>query len=226
MSNNGNGKNGWRTQPMYSFSEVAHLSGVSVSTVRNWLRGYTTQQGRVEPLFQQYDTEEKYCSFLQLVEIVVAAKFRKAEHTAFHTIRYAYDNARKIYKLEYPFASLELKAIGGHIVHIIHIPNIGLRALDQPEQYTIPNLVQEAIAQLEYEGELAKKWWPVGKEVPIVVDPLISAGLPIVEGRGVTVGAIRKRFLANQKIAFIAKDFGLKRDVIEQVIRYAELVAV
>ena len=30
--------NGWRTQPMYTFSEVAQLSNVSVGTVRNWLK--------------------------------------------------------------------------------------------------------------------------------------------------------------------------------------------
>lgn len=225
MSNNGNGKNGWRTQPMYSFSEVAHLSNVSVSTVRNWLLGYTTEQGEIKPLFKR-DTEEKACSFLQLIEIVVAAKFRKAERVPFKTVRHAYDNAQKIYKLEYPFASLELKAIGGHIVHIIHIPGVGLQAIDQPEQFTIPDLVQEAIAQLEYEDKLAKRWWPAGKEVPIVVDPLVSAGLPIVYGRGITVEAIHKRFVSKQKMDFIAKDFDLKRDIVEEVIRYAELVAV
>ena len=45
MSDNGNSKNGWRTQPMYSFSEAAHLAHVSVSTVRNWLLGYFTERG-------------------------------------------------------------------------------------------------------------------------------------------------------------------------------------
>ena len=59
MSNSGNGKNGWRTQKMYSFTEVAHLSHVSVSTVRNWLLGYTTVQGEVSPLFKWHQEEER-----------------------------------------------------------------------------------------------------------------------------------------------------------------------
>lgn len=226
MSDNGNGHNGWRTQPMYSFTEVAHLAQVSVGTVRNWLLGYSTAQGEVKPLFKGHPEEERTCSFLQLIEIVVAAKFRKAEHTAFKTVRRAYDNARAEYKLEYPFASLELKSIGGHIVHIIRVPGIALQSMDQLEQYTIPDLVQETLAQIEYEYELASRWHPVGKEVPIVVDPKISGGLPIVEGRGITVEAIHKRFKAKQKMDFIAGDFELDREIIEEVIRYAEQVAV
>lgn len=226
MSNNGNGKNGWRTQPMYSFTEVAHLSHVSASTVRNWLLGYTTVQGEVSPLFKAHQEEDKVCSFLELIEIVVAATFRKAEHVPFKTVRRAYDNARRFYGLDYPFASMDLKAIGRHIVHIMRIPGASLQAIDQPEQYTIPNLVQETIGQLEYEYELAARWYPVGKNVPIVVDPQISAGLPVIKGRGITVEAIYKRFKADQDIAFIERDFKLQHGIVEKVIRYKEKLAI
>jgi len=211
---------------MYSFREVAHLSHVSVSTVRNWLRGYSTEKGMVEPLFKGHPEEEKACSFLQLIEIVVAAKFRKAEHESFRTVRRAYDNARKIYKIDYPFASMELKAIGGHIIRIMRVPGSSLQAIDQPEQFTLPDLVQETLAQIEYEYDLAARWWPVGTEVPIVVDPQISGGLPVIKGRGITVQAIHKRFKANQKMEFIARDFALKVGIVEDAIRYAEKVAI
>lgn len=222
-----NGQNGWRTQKMYSFSEVAHLAHVSVGTVRNWLLGYTSTQGRVAPLFKSHQEEEKTCSFLELIEIVVAATFRKAEHKSFKTVRLAYDNARKLYDLDYPFASIELKAIGGHIVHIMRVPEASLQAIDQPEQYTIPGLVQQILTeQIEYEYELASRWYPIGKNVPIVVDPRISAGLPIIKDRGITVEAIYKRFKADQDIAFIERDFELKRGIVEKVIRFREKVAI
>jgi uncharacterized protein (DUF433 family) len=225
MSNNG--QNGWRTQKMYSFTEVAHLAHVSIGTVRNWLLGYTTTQGRIEPLFKIHQQEEKVCSFLELIEIVVASNFRKAEHKPFRTVRLAYDNARRIYNLDYPFASIELKAIGGHIVHIMRIPEASLQAIDQPEQYTIPGLVQQILTeQIEYEYDLASRWYPVGKNVPIVVDPRISAGLPVIKGRGITVEAIYKRFKAEQDIAFIERDFELQRGIVEKVIRFREKVAI
>lgn len=226
MSSNGNRENGWRTQPMYSFTEVAHLSHVSVGTVRNWLLGYSTTEGEVKPLFKGHPEEEKACSFLELIEIVVAAKFRKAEHKSFRLVRQAYDNARRLFGLDYPFASMELKAIGGHIVHILRVPGASLQAIDQPEQFTIPDLVQETLAQIEYEYELASRWYPVGKDVPIVVDPQISAGVPVIQTRGITVEAIYKRFRAGQDIAFIERDFRLRHGIVEKAIRFREKLAI
>lgn len=226
MSNDGNGKNGWRTQPMYSYKEVAHLSHVSISTVRNWLHGYSTERGAIEPLFKQHLDEEKACSFLELIEIVVAAKFRKAEHVKLYRVRNAYENAKEFFGFEYPFARVELKGIGGHIVHIIRVPGISLQSMDEPEQFTLPGLVQETIEQIEYEGDLASKWYPIGKDIPIVVDPQISAGLPVIKGRGITIEAIYKRFKANQEIAYIEKDYKLERGIVEKVIRFREQVAV
>jgi len=228
MPSSGNGHNGWRTQPMYSFAEVAHLAHVSVSTVRNWLLGYATATGEVRPLIESHQQDDKACSFLELIEIVVAAGFRKEEGKSFKTVRSAYDNARRIYNLDYPFASIELKGIGGHIVHIMRIPEASLQAIDQPEQFTLPGLVQQILTeQIEYELELASKWWPVGKAIPIVVDPQVSSGVPVVKDRGITVAAIHRRFTkANQKMDFIARDFELDLATVEEVIRYAERVAV
>lgn len=217
---NGNGNNGWRTQPMYTYKEVARLSGVSSSTVRNWLHGYTNEYGKVEPIFKDHPDDEKVCSFLELAEIIVATRFRKAEHVKLFRVRNAYNNAKEIFNLEYPFASVELKGIGGHIVHIIHDPGISLQAIDEPEQFTLPGLVQKTLEQFEYKNKLASKWYPRGKDFPIVIDPQISAGLPIIKGRGITVDAIYKRFKADQDMAYIAKDYAIKRDVVEKVVQY------
>ncbi|MSQ07046.1 MAG: DUF433 domain-containing protein [Dehalococcoidia bacterium] len=94
-----------------------------------------------------------------------------------------------------------------------------------PSQWALPGLVKETILQLEYEQDLASRWYPAGKQVPIVVDPRISSGLPTILGRGVTIQAIQARFQAKQKIDFIAQDFALDRSVIEGAIRYAHQVA-
>ena len=220
MNTNSKANGSWRTQPMYSFKEVARLSGVSQGTVRNWLLGYSTLQGEVKPLLKGHPIDEKSCSFLHLIEIIVAAKFRKSEHKSFSKVRQAYDNARTLFNLDYPFASMELEAIGGHIVHIMRTPGIGLQALDEPAQYTLPDLVQEVIAQLDYENELAARWYPAGKNIPIIVDPRISAGLPVIKGRGITVEAIKKRFQARQTMEFIEKDFDLDHYIVEEAIRF------
>jgi len=221
---------------MYTFGEAARLADVSSTTVRNWLFGYTkkdmtvTPQGyrrqarQVKPLFNTMPSAGAMVSFLQLAEIVVAGKFRKAEGVSFQTVKQAYENAQKEFDLTYPFAHLRLRAIGGHIVELLH--GQSLQAIDTPSLYTLPGLVEDVIEQFEYEDDLAARWFPQGKEIPIVVDPRISAGVPTFQGRGVTIATLYWRWKEpNQTIDFIANDFNLPRDKVERALKYAEKVA-
>ena len=227
MTNKSANKDGWRTQPMYSFKEVARLSGLSITTVRNWLLGYTVEEREVSPLLKSPPTATS-CSFINLVEVMVAARFRKAEGTKYEIVKRTYENAKKLYSFEYPFANsqLQLKAIGGHIVHMIKEKG-SFQAIDTPEQFTLPNLVTEMMEQLEFELELASKWYPIGKNIPIVVDPYISSGVPTIEGRSITVENIVKRFyIGKQTWEFISKDLDLDlpTNVIEELMRFAPRV--
>ena len=104
-------------------------------------------------------------------------------------------------------------------------PGRTLQAVDEPRQRTLPGLVIEAIHNLEYEKELAARWYPLGKVIPIVVDPQFSAGLPTIPSRRVTVRTIHKRWSAGQAISFIARDLRLKHDTVEEALRYADRVA-
>jgi len=155
---------------------------------------------------------------------MVAARFRKAEGTKYEVVKRAYENAQELYSLDYPFASVRLRSIGGHIIHMIR-EGRSYQAIDTPEQYTLPDLVIEKVEELEFELELASKWYPVGKNIPIVVDPYVYSGVPIIEGRSITVENIEKRFYSGkQKWEFIASDLDLNINVVEEVIRFAPRV--
>lgn len=221
--------NGWRTESMYSFGEAARLAQVSVPTVKNWLFGYTVGGREIPPLMPSRNAA--MVSFLQMIEIMVAGRFRKSipgrRPVPYKALRNAYSNAQQIFEIEYPFAHMKLAAISGHIVHFLENgdSNSSFQALDVPEQWTLPGMLKDTIDQIEYDYELASRWFPVGKQVPIVVDPRISTGLPVIAGRGVTVQTIRKRFKAGLRIDFIAKDFELEPDLVEIALQYCERVA-
>ena len=103
-----------------------------------------------------------------------------------------------------------------------------VQSLDDPPQWTLPGLVQidEVTSQLDYEDQLASKWWPEGRDVPIVIDPRYSAGSPTVAGRGVTVSTIYKRFSKGKlPVDFLMEDFDLEREQIEEAIRFGGKLA-
>ncbi len=169
-------------------------------------------------------------SFLQLIEIMVVGRLRKQEHAPYRVVYQAYQSAKQEYPYDYPFAHIELEAIGGHIVHQIRgaVRRRSVQALDDMGQWTLPGLFREIrVDELDYDHDFASRWHPLGKSVPIVVDPLFSSGDPTIEGRGVTVGRIHKRFKeGGLSIDFIARDYEVDRDVVEQAVRFAEHVAV
>ena len=170
-------------------------------------------------------------SSLQLIEIMVAGRLRKAEHASFKGVYCAYQNAREAYShLEYPFARIELEAIGGHIIHLIHgdLPIERYQALDELKQWTLPGMVElrKVTDQLDFERDLASRWWPVGKDVPIVIDPQFGSGVPTIVGRGVTVSTIHKRFVEGKLgVEFLMEDYQLGREQIEHAIRYGRQLA-
>ena len=221
----------WRTGPMYTFREAARLTRISTLTVRHWILGGSNDSGQARPpLMSAKKGQGNFVSFLQLIEIAVAARLRKAEGASFKAVRSAYLNAQEQFGYEYPFAHVKLEAIGRHVVHVMRGAESvdSYQALDEPEQWTLPGIlaVAEVAAELDFEDELACRWWPVGKSSFIVIDPQISAGRPTIAGRGVTADAIFARLQkAREPIDFIMQDFQLNREQVEAALEYCERLA-
>ena len=217
----------WRTSPLYTISEAARLAKVAPNTVRRWISGTES----AKPVFSDssYDLARDLAvvSFIQLVEIVVACRFRKEGRVSLDVMRRAYVNSKDHFDTEYPFASLTLEPLAGHIiVRLREAKDIrGIPAIDSPGLTTIPGLTIDVLKDIEYETELAARWWPAGRDKPIVIDPRFSAGLPTIPERRVTIQNIHKRWLAGQDIEFISKDLVLENHKVEEVLRYAGQLA-
>ena len=115
----------WRTQPMYTFGEAARLAKVSPTTVKNWFHGNPVRQ--TPPLFPS-GGEGSMISFLQLIESVVAARFRNSDRVPYRNVYAAYQYAQERLGVEYPFAHLKLEPLGGHIIARLEGEEVGSRA--------------------------------------------------------------------------------------------------
>lgn len=219
----------FRMGKAYTIREAATLADVSPGTVRNWLYGST--KGDMEPAFGQKvkaSDEPAMVSFLDLAEIIVAARFRKVG-IKLQRIRDAHDNARREYPaIAYPFAHLDLSSLGGHVLQNLReydeshpAPGPRFVVLSSLGQYVLPQLVEEETRHFEYskEDQLATRWYQYGPDLPVVVDPRFGGGKPTIAGRGVSVEIILRRWKAGEKIPSIAQDFRLKAPIVEAVLQ-------
>ena len=86
-------------------------------------------------------------------------------------------------------------------------------------------MVKDEIDHIDYMGAWAGRWFPLGKEKPIVIDPKISAGRPVIRGRGVPVDVVWSQKKAGVDVDFIAKDFQITPVEVEGAYDYWEAVA-
>ncbi len=219
----------WRTLPAYTVSEAARLAGTTAPTVRRWVWG-----NEIAPVFGKQSSPSDQpvtVSFLMLAEIVVAVNFRRS-NVKLDTVRKAHAFAREFLKVSHPFAFSEFEMLGGHIMHEFSLesgePPL-YRALDtEGKQVALPMKVLKRVRQLEFVEEqgFAARWFPLGREVPVVVDPRFAAGRPSVAGRGIRAETILTRFFkGRESISALAEDFDLDTKVVEIIIQNEKALA-
>jgi len=237
MSDAGISLDRFRTGKSYTIWQAAKFAGVTTPTAKKWLQGYEGATGPIDPVFgdrRGWSTPEEpvlMLSFLDLIELVIVGRFRKRKPPLkLERIRAAHKFARETWDLPYPFASLHLLQLGGHLLRVFDEQNPGrpseAMALDMDGQPTLPGLVSAELSQnLVFVDEFAGRWYPRGRQTPIVLDPHVAAGRPRIEGTGITVATIRARWDGGESIRSLAKDYGVTVDTLDQVLRVADIAA-
>lgn len=159
-------------------------------------------------------------SFNDLIEVAVVAAARHAD-VPMRAIRHAIDAARELYRVDRPLMLLRFMHDGREVF---------ARELDGQDRKRYVNLsrrgqlawehVQDVLSDLDYAEDVAYRWWPAGKDKPLVIDPAISFGRPYVVGRGVSTDAVRSRFRGGESLESIAEDFDLTVAEAEAALRF------
>ena len=197
----------WRTNGKYTVRRTHNLTGVSQPSIKDWLRNYPDSVAALKPPWEDMSGrvrhQESRLSFLELVDILVAGKFRAASGKSYKKVREYHDDLVPELGTQFPFAHQDM-----------------LTRKDQ-----LPASVADVLEQLDYEECFASRWCPLGKEQPIAVDPRRGSGAPTIKGRRLRVEDIRGYFVAGESIEFLSSDFDLEPIEVETVLRYAFLTA-
>jgi uncharacterized protein (DUF433 family) len=212
----------WRTCPSYSISQAAKIAGTHPINVRRWLYGVVYTEGSMKPVFGQRD-ETAVLSFVELSEIIIVARFRK-RNVKLNDLIEAHGYARDYLGIEYPFAHIKLKTDGANVLAVYEKdhPKASLLAMNRRGQFTLPQEVINALELFDYEDEFVARWYPAGKNVPIVIDPRYSGGRPSIPERRLPISLLYGRWKSGEDMHYIASDYALKPDVVEEALRFAE----
>jgi len=125
-------------------------------------------------------------SFLDLMELRVVKALVDRGLSLQHVRRVA-TLASDLFQTAYPFASRRIFTDGQEVFASLS------RASDDPTlielstrhpQLIAAPIVRQYLTELDFDprSSLAQRWWPLGRNVPIVLDPKVAFGAPVVAG--------------------------------------------
>jgi len=198
---------------IYTPREVARLTGLSVARVSRWVSGYSfkykTELHHSAPLIASQDKAGSSLTFLDLIEVLFVKAF--LEHgVKMWKIRQAAQEAKDEFGTHHPFAVRRFETDGCDIV--ARIASKG-RATDCivnviNGQTFFTEIISRYLKQIDYNdfGD-AFRWWPLGKEAPVFVDPKFSFGTPLTKSGHVPTHAIHCALEAGDSAEDVARWF-------------------
>ncbi|HSS52106.1 MAG TPA: DUF433 domain-containing protein [Thermoanaerobaculia bacterium] len=199
---------------VYSVPEAARLTGVSSQRIRRWLQGYSYTSGdsarTSRPLWQRQiaSQDSLILSFRDLLEVRFVDAFRRHGVT-WKTIRIAAERAAEIVHDSYPFSTRRFKTDGRSIFAEILQATGDESLLDLVKsQYEFKSIVEPFLFEgLEFSalGIEPVRWWPLGMNRRVVIDPERSFGQPIVDPESVPTRILAHAFEAEKSIQAVAR---------------------
>lgn len=198
---------------IYSIPEAARFTGLEASRVRRWLSGYSFtsagQRRSSPPVWAGQLMPVKgrrAVSFRDLIEMRFVDAFLRAG-VSWKTIRDVQDLARREFNLDHPFSTNRFRADGRSLVMSAmnnERHQAGLFDVSSRQQ-----LFFDAAEPLREELELNEqdqvcRWWPLGRQRYVVLDPTRQWGRPLVARSGVPVTLINRARMAGMTAARIA----------------------
>lgn len=220
-----------RERPAYSIGEAANYLGLNASTLQSWALGrhYPTSGGdRHWPaLFVIADAKNRRLSFINLVEANVLAAVRRDHGVKMHSVRSALDFVRRALGVQRPLAD-QAFATDGVGLFVEHYGK--LIEASKHGQQVLRGMLDDALKRVDRDGpggvpiRLYPPKTPNDRDRAkyVAFDPSIAFGRPALVKAGVPIAAIADRFRAGDSMTFLAEDYGVGTEAIEEAIRLAD----
>lgn len=225
--------------PMYPAATAARLVRLHVDRVRRWLIGYdysyfagpegNTRTAHKGPVIKRdKSAESSYASFLDLIDLLFVKEFLH-QGISLQKIRKALKEAEELIN-EHHFAQRRFFTEGKSIYLELKENNEGdaLLELLSGGQWVFASIIKDLAHRIDFDQPtgFARRWYPLGREGLIVLDPGISFGKPTLIGRGVATANIYDMFLAEREnVQHVCSWMDLKRPEVEAAVTFESQLA-
>ncbi len=210
---------------IYTLSDVSMVMGVAYHKVHRWITKHWDEV-LSEGFYTWTEHNSKAIGFHTLIELVVFAQISEGGVTSKEILK-AHQLLSKRFNTPFPFAMQSvlgsLRTNGKQIYFTEGEEDI--YCLDGKYQFNL-GFIHDFMQNIEFGGDaLAQKFWPMGKEKAVVVDPGHQLGQPVVSGTNIQPAALNALFNAGESPEFIAYLYNLSEHQVQDALDFCKRAA-
>jgi uncharacterized protein (DUF433 family) len=227
----------------YSRAEAARLLKVNPTRLNRWIRGYTyklrqegesyikRQKNPVVHVFLPAIEGVLALSFVELIELRVIKAFTD-KGLPLQRVRVAAERAIELFGTVHPFASKRVFTDGELVFAEFgentkrDLPDVIELTKGKHLQIHSGVLLEGYLDEVSFNQDtlLADRWWPLSKDFPVILDPKIAFGAPVIEGTATRTEVIAGTSRAMSTDA-AANLYQLQKREVEAAVQFEDLLA-
>jgi uncharacterized protein (DUF433 family) len=218
---------------IYTVPEAARLAGVSPWRVRRWLKGYEfrVKHGRhrspavwnsqIDPI-----DHAVALGFLDLLEVRCVDAFISAGVT-WKTLRQVHGRAQTLLRHTHPFCTNQFGTDGKTIFMEVREGNDEVTLWDMRDlQRVFDQIIRPFLRNVEFDsGRVPRRWWPLGMNRLVALDPRRSFGQPIIFHDGVPTSVLARSVHANGSAEEVARWFEIRPASVHEAVEFEQTLA-
>jgi len=221
-------------RPIYGMSQVDQLLRLANGTARRWIDGYMRGGKAYPPIVRLESTGDDAVTWGEFIETRLLSEYRDQDVPIIR-MRPVVERLRKELGTLYPLATTQPFASHRELVSEVQ------DAEKLPEELRIVEVLRTGQYELAFEsrtffeavdwetqpndttGGVAARLHLLGRQFPVIVDPLRSFGSPSVSS--IRTDVIAEEVRAGATVNFVAQGFGISVREVAAAVEYEERIA-
>jgi uncharacterized protein (DUF433 family) len=185
----------WLGVGLYTAAEASRLLELPPARVRRWLGGYLSAgraHARLWPPQLPKLEGQLGLGFLDLMQLRIVKQLITQTKISLQQLRRALRLAEELTQHEHPFATASFRTDGRRLfLEIGHEAGEAQLYDVLGKQYGFHRIIEPSFRDVDLDVEITR-WWPLGKQRSVMLDPQRSFGAPIVGRSGIPTATLAR----------------------------------